>query len=89
MGPRATALLLPLLALLSSCDSCLPEGFRATPKAGFVRVAGDIHKRCVEDHPCQFVSQCHRESEARCLNAGYEKGCADLDVEGSCGVNVK
>ncbi len=80
---------LALLLLLSSCDSCLPASFRATPKAGFERVAIYMHEQCVANHPCQYVSECHRESEAYCLKNGYPKTCGNGEVEGSCGVNVK
>lgn len=75
--------------LFAACDSCLPEGFRATPKAGFERVAVARHTSCVVNNPCTFVSQCHRDSEAFCLDAGYAKSCGDGEIEGSCGTGVK
>ncbi len=80
-----------LVALLglAGCDSCLPIGFRATTKAGFERMAVERHRLCVVNNPCQFVSQCHRESEAHCLDAGYPPSCGDGEIEGSCGSGLK
>jgi hypothetical protein len=77
--------LLPLL-LLVGCSE-----WPATPAASFRRSAGAKHRSCVENNHCTFVSQCHRESEALCLDAGYEKSCGDDlgDVEGLCGSGVK
>lgn len=77
------------LLLLSGCDSCLPASFRATPKAGFERMAAYRHERCVQDNPCQYVSQCHRESEAYCVDAGYAPSCGRMENEGTCGIGVK
>lgn len=74
---------------LMSCDSCLPEGFRATPKAGFERMAVERHRLCVINNSCIHVSQCHRESEAYCLDAGYAKTCGNAEIEGSCGTGVR
>lgn len=78
-----------LLLLLSSCDSCLPESFRATEKAGFERMAGERLKFCIQNNPCIFVPQCHRESAAYCLDAGYSATCGNSEPEASCGVGVK
>ncbi len=78
-----------LFLAFSSCDSCLPEGFRSTEKAAMSRMIGADHRKCVENNECWFVSQCHRESEARCVAQGYEKSCGDLDIEGSCGTGIK
>ncbi|MEY4933561.1 MAG: hypothetical protein RLZZ403_1881, partial [Pseudomonadota bacterium] len=64
-----------LALLLSSCDSCLPESWRATPKAGFERMAAERLRVCVQNNPCQFLLQCHAESEAFCLDAGYAREC--------------
>ncbi len=75
--------------LLAGCDSVLPQGCASTPRAGFERMAMSRHRYCVENNPCQFVSECHRESEAFCVDAGYAKACGDGDIEGSCGVGVK
>lgn len=87
---KTAALLLSLFVLLlSGCDSCLPQSFRATPKAGFERMAVEVHRICVQDNPCYFVSTRHRQSEARCLDAGYAKECGNGELEGSCGVGVK
>lgn len=80
---------LAMLLLASSCDSCLPEWFRATPKAGFERMAIERHRLCVVNNPCQFVESCHNESWAYCLDAGYPKTCGDGEIEGSCGSEVK
>ena len=79
------------LALAASCDSCMPEWFRATPKAGFERVAKEKHRHCIATNECfeDIVKQCHDESWARCLDAGYEKSCGDGDIEGSCGSEIK
>jgi len=81
-----TALLVVVGTLiLSSCDSCLPESFRATPAAGFRRMAAARHQQCVWEHDCSHVKQCHDESEAFCLDAGYPKTCGNAEIEGSCG----
>lgn len=77
------------ILLFSSCDSCLPESFRATPKAGFERIAIARHRACVVTRPCPEVADCHRESEAFCIDAGYEKSCGNGEVEGSCGAEIK
>ncbi len=73
-----------LLALLSGC-----EGFRATTKAGFERMAAARLKVCVQGNPCQFTHQCFSDSDAYCLDAGYDKACGQMEPEGSCGVEVK
>ncbi len=82
---------LALLSLIffASCDSCLPVSWRSTVPP-FVTGAIAIHSACVQDNPCgELTDWCHRQSEARCLDAGYDKSCADAELEGSCGVNVK
>ena len=73
-----------LLALLLLC-ACEP----ATPEAGFRRMAAARLQSCVANNPCQFVSQCFRESEAYCVDAGYPESCGRGEVEGSCGTGVK
>jgi hypothetical protein len=78
-----------LLALLSSCDSCLPESFRATPKAGFERMAAARLQSCVQNNPCQFLRQCFAESEAYCVDAGYSKTCGQMEEEGTCGSKLR
>jgi len=75
--------------LFSSCDSCLPEGFRATQKAGFERMAAARLQSCVQNNPCTFLRQCFEESNAYCLDAGYAKECGQMEHEGSCGVAIK
>lgn len=79
------------LMFLASCWGACPNcpGWEATPKAGFERMAAARHEMCVQNNPCYFVSQCHRDSEAFCLDAGYPKTCGNAEVEGSCGINVK
>lgn len=89
MGRMKKLFAVALLIVSSSCDSCLPEWFRATPKAGFERMAAARHEACVQNNPCTFVSQCHAESEAYCVDAGYPKTCGNAELEGSCGKNVK
>lgn len=81
--------LLVFAMLLSNCDSCLPEGFRSTQKAGFERVAAARHQQCIWNNSCQFVEQCHRESEEFCLDAGYSKTCGNGEIEGSCGDRLR
>lgn len=81
--------LFALAVIVCGCDSCLPVSCRATPKAAFEREAIARHTHCVVSNNCQFVSQCHRESEAFCLDAGYPKSCGDGEVEGSCGTEVR
>jgi hypothetical protein len=83
------ARLIVILVLVSSCDSCLPEDFRATQKAGFERMAAARHQQCVWDHDCSHVKQCHDESEAFCLDAGYSKTCGNAEIEGSCGAHLR
>lgn len=78
-----------VLALLSSCDSCLPKSWRATPKAGFERMAAARLTICVQTNPCTELSRCFAESEAYCLDAGYAKSCGNGEPEGSCGVAVR
>ncbi len=78
-----------MLLPFSSCWGSSCPGWDATPKAGFERLAVAHHRACVEGNPCQFVSQCHRESEAFCVDAGYSPTCGNGEVEGSCGVSVK
>lgn len=70
---------------LAACDSCLPVGCRATEKAGFERLAAARHQQCVWNNPCSYTDECHRESEAFCLDAGYSKTCGNGEIEGSCG----
>jgi len=83
------ALLLIALALsFFSCDSCLPESWRSTVPP-FVTGAIARHQSCVQDNPCYFTPQCHLDSEAYCLDAGYPATCGNAEVEGSCGINVK
>ncbi len=73
------------LMFTTACDSCLPEGFRATPKAGFERMAAERLRVCVQGNPCSSIRQCFVESEAYCLDAGYSKTCGQMEPEGSCG----
>lgn len=80
---------LSCLVLLSGCDSCLPTNFRATHKAGFERMAAERLRVCVQGNPCQFVSQCFRESGAYCVDAGYAKECGRAEPETTCDVGVK
>ncbi len=80
---------LALLVLTSSCDSCLPESWRVPAVRKFEVIATARHQACVQNNPCYFVSQCHRESEAFCLDAGYDKTCGNSELEGSCGIGVK
>ena len=77
-----------LAALLLLCGC---SGWDATPAAGFRRMAGARHRSCVENNLCQYVVQCHAESEAFCLDSGYPASCGnDLgDIEGSCGTGLK
>lgn len=77
--------LFALAVIVCGCDSCLPPSCRATEVAGFRRVAAARHQQCVWDHPCSYVDECHRESEAFCLDAGYPKTCGNGELEGSCG----
>lgn len=81
---------LPFLAILflSSCDSCLPESWRATPKAGFERVAAAKLQACVQNNPCQELHRCFAESEAYCVDAGYSARCGQMEQESSCGANL-
>lgn len=82
-------LALATLLLLSGCDSCLPESWRATPKAGFERMAAYRLQNCVQNHPCFYLPQCFAESAAYCLDAGYRASCGNGEDEGSCGEGLK
>lgn len=75
--------------ILPSCDSCLPPSWRATPKAGFERMAAARLQNCVQNNPCQFLKQCFEESRQHCLDAGYQKECGQMEHEGTCGIGVK
>lgn len=75
--------------MLVGCDSCLPSSCAVPPKRKFEIMAIERHQMCVQDNPCAFVSECHRQSELYCLDAGYSKTCGNGEVEGSCGINVK
>lgn len=77
------------LALLSSCDSCLPESWRVPEKRKVEIRLIELHQECIQDNPCTEVHRCHAESEARCLDAGYEKECGNGERESSCGANIK
>lgn len=80
---------LAALLLLSSCWGTSCPGWDATPKAGFERMAAARLKFCVQNNSCVFVSQCFRESEAYCVDAGYSKTCGQMEPESTCGVGVK
>lgn len=84
-----TIILFALAIIICGCDSCLPPSCRATEKAGFERVAAARHQHCVWTNPCSYVEQCHRESEAFCVDAGYSKTCGNGEIEGSCGDHLK
>lgn len=71
-----------LAMLLLACDPVPPE-------VGFRRIAAARLQSCVANNACQFVSQCHRELEAFCVDAGYPKTCGNGEVEGSCGTGIK
>lgn len=73
----------------SSCDSCLPASCGVPEKRKFEIQAIALHQACVQNNPCYFVEQCHRQSELYCEDAGYSKTCGNGEIEGSCGVNVK
>lgn len=88
-GGRRTNRLLLLALAFSSCDSCLPESFRATPKAGFERMAAERLRVCVQNNSCVFLHQCFAESEAYCLDAGYAKTCGQMEPEGTCGDTLR
>lgn len=77
------------LGLAFSCDSCLPASWRATPKAGFERMAAYKLQHCVQGNPCQFLRQCFAESEAYCVDAGYSPRCGQMEPEGTCGTKVR
>lgn len=78
--------LLPLLVLLAGCDC---PGFKATPKAGFERVAAGKLQHCIQNNVCQAAPWCFRQSELFCLDAGYPKTCGQMEPEGSCGSALK
>ncbi len=78
-----------VLAFSLSCDSCLPESFRATPKAGFERMAAARLQNCVQNNGCIHLQQCFEESRQFCLDAGYQKECGQMEHEGTCGTAIK
>lgn len=86
-----SALALAFFSVLSSCWGPCPNnpGWPATKKAGFERMAAARLQSCVQNNPCQFLSQCFEESRQYCLDAGYAKECGQMEHEGSCGVGVK
>lgn len=68
------------LLLIAAC-----AGWVVPPGIGYRRIAAWEHERCVQDHPCFYVSICHAQSEARCLDAGWPKWCGNGEAEGTCG----
>lgn len=81
---------LALLALLlCGCWGKRLPGWDATDEAGFIRMAIERHRLCVENNSCIFVSACHRESEAYCVENGYPMTCGNGEREGSCGAGIK
>ena len=73
-----------LLLALASCDS-----WSVPHNVAFERMAAARLKNCVQGSLCQYVSQCHRESEAHCRDAGYRGTCGNGESEGSCGTAVR
>ena len=83
------ALFLALFASISACDSILPASFRATPKAGFERMAAFKLQHCVQTNDCTFIKQCFQESRDRCVDAGYAPTCGQMEHEGTCGTKTR
>lgn len=77
-------LLAVLVALAAGCGQCA-----STPAASKRRMETARLEMCVQDNPCSELHRCFIESEARCLDAGMERGCGEMEREGSCGINVK
>lgn len=82
---KTFALLFGVSFLLCGCWGKNFPGWDATDKAGFERMAAARLQNCVQYNDCIFVPQCHRESEAYCVDAGYAESCGRMEPEGSCG----
>jgi len=72
-------------AFLLLC-SCSASDWATPQHVAFAAMAIASHTACVQNNTCYFVDYCHRASEARCVDAGYEPSCADGEPEGSCGI---
>lgn len=77
------------MLLCCSCWGHVAPWWDVAPGAGFRRMAAAGLTMCVQNNRCVFVTQCFAESSARCIDAGYEPTCGQMEPEGSCGVNVK
>jgi len=77
-------------ALILLLCACGPD-WDVPPHIAFQRQAGAKHRACIENNLCQYVMQCHAESEQYCVANGYSPSCGNDfgDIEGSCGTGVK
>ena len=78
-----------LAILVAACDSYLPRAWRATPAAGFRRMAAARLTSCTENNLCIHKPQCLAESAVYCVDAGYEPECGQMEPETTCGINLR